>query len=99
MLSDGPHGVLLPGGLTAWTNTGDRGSSPGRSEPITSVRTVPGLMGSAVSNSPVAVALLLLTAYYALVALVQSARAKRADHVLVGAAIFAGLTTATAMWP
>ena len=56
-------------------------------------------MGSAVSHSPVAVALLLLTAYYALVALVQSARAKRADHVLVGAAILAGLTTATAMWP
>ena len=56
-------------------------------------------MGSAVSHSPVAVALLLLAAYHALVALVQRARAKRADHLLVGAVIFAGLTTATAMWP
>jgi hypothetical protein len=56
-------------------------------------------MGSAVSHSPVAVALLLLTAYYALVAAVQRARAGKAGHALVGAAIFAGLTTATAMWP
>ena len=56
-------------------------------------------MGSAVSHSPVAVALLLITGYYAVVAALQVVRSRRADHVMLGAAVFAGLTTATAIWP
>ncbi len=51
------------------------------------------------TQSPVAVALFLLTAYYSVVAVVQAARSRKAGHVFVGAAVFAGLTTATAVWP
>jgi hypothetical protein len=52
-----------------------------------------------VSHSPVAVALLLVTAYYSVVAVIQAARSRKAGHVLLGAAVFASLTTATSMWP
>ena len=57
------------------------------------------MIGAALLQSPLALALVLLTAYYALVATVQRARAKRSEHALVGAAIFAGLSAVTALWP
>ena len=47
---------------------------------------------------PVLVALLLMTAYCIFVAVVQAVRARKADHALLGAAIFAGLTTAATIW-
>ena len=50
-------------------------------------------------QSPVALALILLTAYYTIVAAVQRARAKRSEHAVVGAAVFAGLSAAATAWP
>jgi hypothetical protein len=57
------------------------------------------VIGTALLQSPLALALVLLTFYYALVAAVQRARAGKSEHALVGAAIFATLTAATALWP
>lgn len=50
-------------------------------------------------QSPIALALLLLTAYYGFVALVQLVRSQRSKHALMGAAVFAGLTAAVTSWP
>lgn len=57
------------------------------------------MIGTALLQSPLALALVLLTVYYALVATVQRVRAKKSEHALVGAAIFAGLSAAAALWP
>jgi hypothetical protein len=51
-----------------------------------------------VLQRPVLVALFLMTAYCIFVAVVQAARARKADHALMGAAIFAGLATAATIW-
>jgi hypothetical protein len=50
-------------------------------------------------QSPVVLALILLTAYYALVAAVQRARARKSEHAVVGAVVFAGLSAAATAWP
>jgi hypothetical protein len=50
-------------------------------------------------QSPIALALFLLTAYYGFVALVQQVRSKRSQHALMGAAVFAGMTAAVTAWP
>ncbi|HSE10086.1 MAG TPA: hypothetical protein VLB29_15610 [Nocardioidaceae bacterium] len=50
-------------------------------------------------QSPLALALFVLTAYYGFVAAVQHIRSKRSQHALMGAAVFAGLTAAVAVWP
>lgn len=49
-------------------------------------------------DNPLGVALALLSGYYAVVALVQRARSGRTGEAWVGAALFAGLTTAAAVW-
>jgi hypothetical protein len=50
-------------------------------------------------QSPLALALVLLTVYNALVATVQRVRARRSEQALVGAALFACLSAATTLWP
>jgi hypothetical protein len=50
-------------------------------------------------QSPVVLALILLTAYYAIVAAVQRARARKSEHAEVGAVLFAGLSAAATAWP
>jgi hypothetical protein len=50
-------------------------------------------------ESPLALALCLLTAYYALVAVLHRARSMKSDPALVGAALFASLTTVATVWP
>jgi len=57
------------------------------------------VIGTVLLQSPLALALVLLTVYYTLVAAVQRARARKSEHALVGAAIFASLSAATALWP
>jgi len=50
-------------------------------------------------NSPLVVALFLLTGYYALVALVHGARSVKRNPAFMGAALFAALSTAVTVWP
>ncbi len=57
------------------------------------------MIGTALLQSPLVLALVLLTVYYALVAAVQRVRARKSEHALVGAVIFASLSAATAVWP
>lgn len=51
------------------------------------------------SQNPLTVALVLLSLYCAVVAVVQGARSRRTTYALMGAAIFAGLTTVATVWP
>lgn len=57
------------------------------------------MIGTALLQNPLALALVLLTFYYALVAAVQRARAGKSVHALIGAALFGILSAATALWP
>jgi hypothetical protein len=50
-------------------------------------------------QSPLGAALVLLTVYYAAVGVLQKARSRRGGEAWIGAALFAGLTTAVAAWP
>jgi len=55
--------------------------------------------GTGVLDSPLVVALFLLTGYYALVALVHGARSVKRNPAVMGAALFAALSTAVTVWP
>jgi hypothetical protein len=50
-------------------------------------------------DSPLVVALFLLTGYYALVALVHGARSVKRNPAVMGAALFAALSTVVTVWP
>lgn len=49
-------------------------------------------------QSPVLVALFLISGYSTFVAVVRAAQARKTEHALVGAAVLAGLTTAATIW-
>jgi hypothetical protein len=51
-----------------------------------------------VLQTPVLTALVLSSAYYGIVAVVQGVRSRRAHYALVGAALFWGLATAATAW-
>lgn len=55
--------------------------------------------GTGVLDSPLVVALFLLTGYYALVALVHGARSVKRNPAVMGAAVFAALSTVVTVWP
>src|SRR5512145_1188872 len=67
-------------------------------EPITGL-TVSDQNGTGVLDSPLVVALFLLTGYYALVALMHGARSVKRNPAVMGAALFAALSTVVTVWP